>query len=294
MINGKIIKGIGGFYYVETAEAVYECKARGNFRKMNLSPLVGDNVDFSVNENAENRIEAILPRKNSLVRPPIANLEQLFIVSSIVDPAINTFIIDRLIAIAEYKNIEPLIVITKIDMDDSYKQYESIYKAAGFKTIVCSNLDMRGIDEVKSLLKGKISAFTGNTGVGKSSLLNSIDDKLTLKTGTTSKKLGRGKHTTRHSELFQVCGGYVADTPGFSSLDFEKCERILKDDLFDCFREFEPYFGQCKFSTCSHTSEKGCAVCNAVENGKIPKSRHDSYVQMYNDVKDIKEWEIKR
>ena len=279
---------------METAETVYECKARGNFRKLNLSPLVGDDVEISVNENAENRIEAILPRKNSLVRPPLANLDQLFIVSSVVDPGINTFIIDKLIAIAEYKKIEPIIIITKIDMDDSYAHYEEIYKSAGFKTIVCSNVDMRGIEEVKSLLRGKISAFTGNTGVGKSSLLNSIDKELTLKTGETSKKLGRGKHTTRHSELFKVCGGYVADTPGFSSLDFEKCERILKDDLFECFREFEPYFGQCKFSTCSHINEKGCAVCSAVENGEIQKSRHDSYIQMYNDVKDIKEWEIKK
>lgn len=279
---------------METAETVYECKARGNFRKLNLSPLVGDDVEISVNENAENRIEAILPRKNSLVRPPLANLDQLFIVSSIVDPGINTFIIDKLIAIAEYKKIEPIIIITKIDVDDSYKRYAKIYKAAGFKTIVCSNVDMRGIEEVKSLLRGKISAFTGNTGVGKSSLLNSIDKELTLKTGETSKKLGRGKHTTRHSELFKVCGGYVADTPGFSSLDFEKCERILKDDLFECFREFEPYFGQCKFSTCSHINEKGCAVCSAVKNGEIQKSRHDSYIQMYNDVKDIKEWEIKK
>lgn len=279
---------------METAETVYECKARGNFRKLNLSPLVGDDVEISVNENAENRIEAILPRKNSLVRPPLANLDQLFIVSSIVDPGINTFIIDKLIAIAEYKKIEPIIIITKTDVDDSYKRYAKIYKAAGFKTVECSNVDMRGIEEVKSLLKGKISAFTGNTGVGKSSLLNSIDKALTLKTGETSKKLGRGKHTTRHSELFKVCGGYVADTPGFSSLDFEKCERILKDDLFECFREFEPYFGQCKFSTCSHINEKGCAVCSAVENGEIQKSRHDSYIQMYNNVKDIKEWEIKK
>lgn len=279
---------------METAETVYECKARGNFRKMNLSPLVGDDVEISVNENAENRIEAILPRKNSLVRPPLANLDQLFIVSSIVDPVINTFIIDKLIAIAEYKKIEPIMIITKIDMDDSYTHYEKIYKSAGFKTVACSNLDMRGTEEVKSLLKGKISAFTGNTGVGKSSLLNSIDKGLTLKTGETSKKLGRGKHTTRHSELFKVCGGYVADTPGFSSIDFEKCERILKDDLFECFREFEPYFGQCKFSTCSHINEKGCAVCSAVENGEIQKSRHDSYIQMYNDVKDIREWEIKK
>lgn len=279
---------------METAETVYECKARGNFRKLNLSPLVGDDVEISVNENAENRIEAILPRKNSLVRPPLANLDQLFIVSSIVDPGINTFIIDKLIAIAEYKKIEPIIIITKTDVDDSYKRYAKIYKASGFKTVECSNVDMRGIEEVKSLLRGKISAFTGNTGVGKSSLLNSIDKELTLKTGETSKKLGRGKHTTRHSELFKVCGGYVADTPGFSSLDFEKCERILKDDLFECFREFEPYFGQCKFSTCSHINEKGCAVCSAVENGEIQKSRHDSYIQMYNDVKDIKEWEIKK
>ncbi|MDE6385865.1 MAG: ribosome small subunit-dependent GTPase A [Eubacterium sp.] len=294
MIKGKIIKGIGGFYYVETADAVYECKARGNFRKMNLTPLVGDDVEISVNDNSENRIENILPRRNSLVRPPLANLEQLFIIASIVDPAVNTFIIDKLIAIAEYKKIEPIIVFTKIDLDDSYTEYENIYRSAGFKTIVCCNVNKRGADEVKKLLSGKISAFTGNTGVGKSSLLNAVDEALALKTGETSKKLGRGKHTTRHSELFKVNGGYVADTPGFSSLDFEKCERILKDDLFDCFREFEPYFGLCKFSTCAHINEKGCAVCEAVRKGEIQKSRHDSYVQMYNDVKDVKEWEIKK
>lgn len=294
MVKGKIIKGIGGFYYVETAEAVYECKAKGSFRNMKLSPLVGDNVEISVNVNAENRIESILPRKNELVRPPLANLDQLFIVSSLVDPAINTFIIDKLIAIAEFKGIEPVIVLTKTDLSSSFDEYKHIYCASGFKTILCSSIDKSGTDEVRALLKGKISAFTGNTGVGKSTLLNSIDENLMLKTGETSRKLGRGKHTTRHSELFKVCGGYVADTPGFSSLEFEKCERILKEDLFDCFREFEKYFGKCKFSTCSHTSEKGCAVCEAVEKGEIEKSRHESYVQMYNDVKDIKEWEIRR
>ncbi len=294
MIKGKIVKGIGGFYYVETAEAVYECKAKGSFRNMKISPLVGDEVEISVNENAENRIEKIYPRKNELVRPPIANLDQLFIVASLKDPEINTFIIDKLIAIAEFKGIEPIIVLTKTDICDTYEKYGCIYSSAGFKTILCSNKDKRGVDAVKSLLKNKISAFTGNTGVGKSSLLNSIDENLMLKTGETSKKLGRGKHTTRHSELFKVCGGYVADTPGFSSLDFEKCERILKDDLFDCFREFEEYFGQCKFSTCAHINEKGCAVCNAVNSGKIQQSRHQSYVQMYNDVKDIKEWEKRK
>lgn len=294
MIQGKIIKGIGGFYYVETAEAVYECKARGNFRRQNISPLVGDNVEISVNENSENRIENILERKNALVRPPVANIDQLFIVSSSVEPSVNTLIIDKMIAIAEYKNIEPIVVFTKIDIDASYKKYADIYVKSGFKVLICDNKSGDGVDGVKALLKGKTSAFTGNTGVGKSSLLNAIDSRLALATGETSRKLGRGKHTTRHCELFKVGGGYVADTPGFSSLDFERCETILKDDLFDCFREFRPYFGMCRFSTCAHINEKGCAVCEAVNNGKITESRHSSYVQMYNDVKNIKEWEIKK
>lgn len=294
MIKGKIIKGIGGFYYVEAAETVYECKLRGNFRNQNITPLVGDNVEISLGENADNRIETVLTRKNSLIRPPLANLDQLFIVSSTIEPAVNTFIIDKMIAIAEHKDIEPIIVFTKIDLNESYLDYVEIYKSSGFKTIICCNNDGRGAEQVSELLKGKVSAFTGNTGVGKSSLLNAIDSDLSLKTGETSKRLGRGKHTTRHCELFKVNGGYVADTPGFSSLDFERCERILKDELFGCFREFEPYFGKCKFSTCAHINEKGCAVCEAVKGGEIQKSRHDSYVQMYNEVKDIKEWEIRK
>lgn len=294
MVNGKLIKGIGGFYYVETADAVYECKAKGIFRKNNITPLAGDNVVISINENSENRIEEIKKRKNSLVRPPAANLDQLFIVSSVVEPDINTYNIDKLVAIAEYKNIEPIIVFTKIDLSDNYKQYVSLYEKAGFKVICCNNKTGQGAEDVKSLLKGKISAFTGNTGVGKSSLLNCIDQNLSLATSEISRKLGRGRHTTRHTELFKINGGYVADTPGFSSIDFEKCETILKDDLFDCFREFENFFGQCKFSTCTHINEKGCAICKAVEDGIVSKSRHNSYVQMYNDVKDIKEWELKK
>lgn len=294
MTKGKIIKGIGGFYYVEAAEAVYECKAKGLFRKQKISPLAGDNVLISINDNAENRIEEILPRKNFLIRPPVANLDQLFIVSSTVEPDINTFIIDKLAAIAEYKNIEPIIVFTKIDLSNCYLKYKNIYNSAGFTTVSCNNMTGEGAAEIKSLLCGKTSAFTGNTGVGKSSLLNAIDSRLSLATGETSKKLGRGKHTTRHSELFKVNGGYVADTPGFSSIDFERCENILKEDLFDCFREFYPYFGKCKFSTCSHINEKGCAVCEAAARGEISKSRHNSYVQMYNEVKDIKEWELKK
>ena len=292
--QGKIIKGIGGFYYVEAAGAIYECKARGNFRNQNLTPLVGDNVEFSVNENSENRIDAVLPRKNSLVRPPLANLDTLFIVSSIVDPAINTFNIDKMTALADYMNIEPIIVFTKTDLEPDYSENENIYKKAGFKVYPCNPSEPDGAEQIKALLSGKCSAFTGNTGVGKSTLLNAIEANLELPTGETSKKLGRGKHTTRHCELFKVCGGYVADTPGFSSIDFERCLNISKDELFDCFREFEPYFGKCKFSTCTHTVEKGCAVCEAVKNGDISESRHTSYVKMYNDLKNVKEWMLKK
>jgi ribosome biogenesis GTPase len=294
MIDGRLIKGIGGFYYVETADTVYECKARGIFRKKNITPLVGDNVLITVNENAENTIDEIKERKNSLVRPPLANIDQLFVVSSIVDPVFNPSVIDRIIAIAEFKEIEPIVVITKIDLDDSYKKYYDIYSKAGFKVILCNNKTGDGAEEVKSLLDGKVSAFTGNTGVGKSSLLNAIDSRLGIETGETSKKLGRGKHTTRHCELYKVAGGYVADTPGFSSVDFERCEKIMKEDLPYCFREFVPYLNDCKFQTnCAHINDKGCAVVEAMNNGAISQQRHNSYVELYNEVKDIKKWELK-
>lgn len=293
MEKGKIIKGIGGFYYVDSGDEIYECKARGSFRKQGITPLVGDEVYFSIFDNSENAIEEILPRKNELVRPPLANLDTLFIVSSLTDPKINTTVLDNLIAVAEYKEIEPIIVFTKIDLDDSGEKYKSIYENAGFKTVLCNNSDSTGSDEIKELLRGKCSAFTGNTGVGKSSLLNNIFPQLNLLTGETSKKLGRGKHTTRHCELFKVDGGYIADTPGFSSLDFQRCERILKDELPHCFREFEEHLPYCKFTSCTHTCDKGCAVVKAVDEGKIEKSRHDSYVSMYNEVKDVKEWKMK-
>lgn len=294
MIEGRLIKGIGGFYYVEAADAIYECKARGVFRKKKITPLVGDIVAITINDNAENTIDEIKDRKNSLVRPPLSNLDQLFIVASVVDPVINTTVIDRIIAIAEFKKIEPIVVLTKIDLSDNYKKYYDIYTQAGFKVILCNNSTGEGSEEVKVMLTDKVSAFTGNTGVGKSSLLNSIDFSLNIETGVTSKKLGRGKHTTRHCELFKVNGGYVADTPGFSSVDFERCEKILKDDLPYCFREFEPYLTDCKFQTnCAHINDKGCAVLNAVNNGDISAERHQSYIDLYNEVKDIKQWQIK-
>lgn len=295
MATGKIVKGIGGFYYVDADDVIYECKARGNFRRQGLTPLVGDNVEISINEgnNAENRIDKILERKNSLVRPPLANLDTLFIVCSLVEPKINTVILDRLIAISEYKKIEPVIVLTKIDLNKEYQNYIDIYEKAGFKVIPVDNTSRSGTEQIKGMLSGKISAFTGNTGVGKSTLLNNIFPNLDLATGETSRKLGRGKHTTRHCELFRVENGYIADTPGFSSLDIERCEKILKEDLPHCFREFEDYLDLCRFNSCSHINDKGCAVCRAVEDGKISKSRHNSYAAMYNEVKDIKEWQKK-
>lgn len=294
MMNGRLMKGIGGFYYVETADGVFECKARGIFRKKKITPLVGDYVSITVNENAENTIDEISDRKNSLVRPPLANLDQLFVVSSVIEPKFNVSVVDRIVAIAEYKNIEPVIVITKIDLDSSYEKYCDIYTNAGFKVILCDNIKGAGAEQIRSLLKDKTSAFTGNTGVGKSSLLNAIDAGLSLETGETSRKLGRGRHTTRHCELYRVAGGYVADTPGFSSLDFEKGEKIMKEDLPYCFREFLPYLEKCKFqNNCSHINDKGCAVVQAVKNGEISADRHNSYTELYNEVKDIKEWELK-
>ena len=291
-LNGTIIKGIGGFYYVEAADEIYECKARGVFRKEKLSPLVGDKVTISINENAENTIDEIMPRKNALTRPPVVNIDNLIIVVSTVEPKPSTLVIDKLIAVAEHKNIEPIIVITKSDLASAQEIFD-IYTLAGFKKIIVSNETKDGVDEVKAVLKDKISALTGNSGVGKTSLLNNIDETLALKTAQISKKLGRGRHTTRQAELYRVCDGFVVDTPGFSSFEIDKSDIILKDELAYCFRDFSDYIEKCKFyPSCTHTADKGCAVVEAVNEGKISKSRHNSYVQLYNEVKDIKEWNL--
>ena len=288
-LKGIITKGIGGFYYVEVANAIYECKARGIFRKNKISPLVGDVVEISINENAENTIDTILERKNSLIRPPVSNIDNLLIVVSTTDPKPNFYVIDKLIAIAEHKNIEPYIIISKTDLS-SYAEIVNNYKDAGINLIVLDNED--SYNKIKEIMKDKISAFTGNSGVGKTTLLNKLDNTLNLSTGAISDKLGRGRHTTRQAQLFRVCGGYVIDTPGFSSLDFEKVEIIKKDELPYCFREFKEYLGTCKFTSCSHVNDKGCSICKAVKDGKISQSRHNSYIQMYNQAKEIKEWEI--
>lgn len=288
--QGKILKGIGGFYYVEAAGTVYECKARGVFRKNRITPLVGDFVTITVNNNAENTIDEIHKRKNFLNRPPVSNIDSLIIVISTTEPKPNFLVADRLIANAEYKNIEPVIAISKGDILP-VDVVKDVYAKSGIKVI---SLDDNGaVDELKSLMEGKTTAFTGNSGVGKSTLLNRIDPTLNLSTAPISQKLGRGRHTTRQAELFKICGGFVVDTPGFSSFEFDKNEMIPKDELAYCFREFREYLGGCKFSTCSHTGDKGCKIGEAVADGKISEMRYNDYIALYKFASEIKEWEIK-
>ena len=283
-INGIIIKGIGGFYYVEAADGiVYECKARGVFRKEKITPLAGDRVEITVESNNKNSIDKILERRNFFKRPPI--------VSSVCDPRPNLLIIDRLTAVASYKNVEPIIVFTKDDLQ-SANEFVKIYTNAGFKTFAVSNETGEGIEKVKSIIDGGITVFTGNSGVGKSSLINRMYPDFCLETGEISRKLGRGRHTTRHVELFKVGSGYIADTPGFSSLDFETNDLIKKDELAFCFPDFADYIGSCRFSTCAHVNDKGCSLVEAVKNGDVERTRHESYVTMYNEVKDIKDWQL--
>lgn len=291
-INGTILKGIGGFYYVEAADnKIYECKARGVFRKEKIIPLAGDNVTISVDENNKNSIDKILERKNFFNRPPVANVDNLVIVSSTCDPKPNLLIIDRLTAVAVFKGVKPIIVFTKDDLS-SADEYTEIYKNAGFSVFSVSNETGEGVEDVKQCLENGISVFTGNSGVGKSSLINRIFPGMELETGEISRKLGRGRHTTRHVELYPFGNGYIADTPGFSSLDFETNDLIRKDELADCFPDFAEYLGKCKFSSCAHVNDKGCQIVEAVRNGKIEKSRHESYVTMFNEVKNIKDWQL--
>lgn len=290
-LNGIIIKGIGGFYYIEADGDIYECKARGAFRKKKISPLAGDNVTITVRENGENTIDDILERKNFLIRPPVANVDTLVIVSSVKEPVPSTLVIDRLTAIAVSKNIKPCIVFSKSDLGDT-KEFEEIYKKAGLDVCSVCCKTGEGVEKVKEMIKGGITVFTGNTGVGKSSLLNCIDSRFSIETGEVSSKLGRGRHTTRDVTLHKVNDFYVADTPGFSSLDIESGELIMKDDLPYCFPEFSEYLGKCRFSSCTHTVDKGCKILDALENGDIHESRHLSYVTMYNEVKNIKEWQL--
>lgn len=293
MIKGRIIKLISGSFFVESNGNIYECKGRGALRKKRVSPIVGDFVNISVLEDGSGVIEQVLERKNELVRPMVANIDKLIIVCSAKDPEPNLFIIDKTCAIAASKEIETVIIFNKSDLK-SVSELVRLYKNAGYRTYEACARSGLGIDEIRNEIKGSFCVFTGNSGVGKSSILNSLDDKLNIATGQISYKLGRGKHTTRHTEIYSICGGFIADTPGFSSFDTKQCGFIHKDDLQYCFPEFERYIGKCRFVGCSHTKEKGCAVLNAIDEGNISESRHNSYVTMYEEAKKTADWELNK
>ncbi len=291
--EGLVLQGIGGFYYVETADAVYECKARGSFRREGIVPVAGDRVEIALQEGMTGTLQRILPRRNWLVRPPVANLDQLAVIASIAEPLPNTLLLDKLIAIAEDHRIEPLLVITKSDLQDT-AVLEATYRLAGLPVYTVSVTRPETAQPLWERLAGRVTAFVGNSGVGKSSLLNVIDPSGQRATGEISHKLGRGRHTTRSAQLFPISGGgYLVDTAGFSALDMERISPIDKENLEDCFREFRPFLGQCRFTHCSHVREPDCAVKMALARGEIAPSRYESYCAMYAQTEAGKEWKKK-
>lgn len=287
-MEGLILESLGGLYTVETEEGTIRYKARGLFRKDGLSPCAGDKCTVE-----DGVITRIGERKNSIIRPPLANLDLMIFVVSTCEPEPNLTLLDKFIAVCEYKNISPMIAITKVDLKGN-EQIPEIYGQIGIPVVVCDYSSTDGLEAIKSAISGKICAFTGNTGAGKSTLLNHIAPQLEIETAEISKKLGRGRHTTRVSRLYKLFGGYIADTPGFSSFETMQYAVILKDELKYCFREFEEYEGKCRFADCNHIGEKGCAVVEAVEEGMISKTRHRSYLEMFEEAKNIKEWELNK
>ena len=291
MIEGRIQKALSGFYYVDTGSEVLTCRARGKFRKDGVSPLVGDRVEVRELGNGEGFVERICPRKNAFARPAVANIDQLVIIGSGAIPRTDPFLIDRVAAIAALKGCEAIILLNKCDLDRADDLYD-LYRAAGFQTLRVSAETGEGLEELKPLIAGKLSAFTGNSGVGKSSILNALDPAFDLKVGEISEALGRGRHTTRHVELFKLsCGAEIVDSPGFSSFETDELNLERKRRLPETFREFAPYLGQCRFVGCSHTKEKGCAVLEAVRRGDIQKKRHESYLRLYEELKPLKDWQ---
>lgn len=290
-IDGVILKGIGGFYYVKTDEGVFECKAKGKFRKEKITPLAGDRVSVTIRNDEENTIDEIYERKNFLIRPPVANIDKLFIVVSAAKPRPNTVIIDKMTVLAEKNNITPVIVITKTDLAD-HDELKSVYETTGYKVFSFSVEDDSELDDIKNELKGCLCAFTGNSGVGKSTLINALNGNLQLETGEISDKLGRGRHTTRQAEVFPVGEGLVIDTAGFSSIDFTTDNRIYSDELQYYFREFADHIDECRFTGCRHLGDKGCKICDLIETGEISTSRHESYKTILSEIKDNKKWDV--
>ena len=291
-MTGRIVRSLSGFYDVRTTAGVITCRARGILRKEGNSPLTGDLVEITV-EQGKGMVERILPRKNSFVRPAVANMDALVIFAANVNPVTEPFLIDRVAAIAGDQEVPVYLCVNKCDLDPAVDLVQ-IYKQAGIPVIQASAETGEGVEALRELIRGKLTAFTGNSGVGKSSMLNRLCPELALPTGEVSEKLGRGRHTTRHVELY--CLGedtYVADTPGFSSFDTDQMDVILKENLQYAFPDFGAYLGQCQFHDCSHRKEPGCAVTRAVVEGQIAQSRYDSYLRLYEKASQVKIWEIK-
>ncbi|WP_050181493.1 ribosome small subunit-dependent GTPase A [Domibacillus robiginosus] len=288
MPEGKIIKALSGFYYVLDGENTIQCRGRGVFRKRNITPLVGDYVEYEAENEKEGYVLSVEERKNDLVRPPVANIDQAVLVFSVMEPAFSTMLLDRFLVLIESKNIEPIICLTKMDLVEdrnALDQYVADYRKIGYTVVETSSETMDGLQALEEHLTGKTSVFAGQSGVGKSSLLNAIRPDLALKTDEISSSLGRGKHTTRHVELIPAAGGLVADTPGFSSLDFEEIEL---DELAACFPEMADRSSDCKFRGCLHLNEPKCAVKEAVDTQHIPNYRYEHYLQFIEEIKERK------
>lgn len=294
MTEGRIQKALSGFYYVDTGGRILTCRARGKFRKDGVSPLVGDWVEVRELGNGEGFVERIYPRKNTFARPAVANIDQLVVIASAAIPRTDPYLIDRVAAIAALKDCRVLVVLNKCDLDRADELY-GIYRASGFSTLRVSAETGEGIEDLKELITGKLSAFTGNSGVGKSSILNALDPAFHIQVGEVSQALGRGRHTTRHVELYKLsCGAEVVDSPGFSSFETDELNLELKKRLPETFLEFAPYLESCQFVGCSHTKEKGCAVLEALRQEKIQESRHRSYLRLYEELKPLQDWQIQK
>ena len=291
-ITGRILRSLSGFYDVQTSSGIVTCRGRGHLRKGQQIPLTGDMVEITM-EQGKGMVERILPRRNRFVRPAVANMDALVIFASNVNPITEPFLIDRVSAIAGDQEVAVHICVNKCDLDPA-TDLVRIYQNAGFPVIQASAVTGEGVEALRQLIDGKLTAFTGNTGVGKSSMLNALCPDLSLATGAVSEKLGRGRHTTRHVELYQLGEDtYVADTPGFSSFDTDEMDVMLKENLQYAFPDFAPYLGKCQFHDCSHRAEPECAIRGAVKDGKVEQTRYDSYLRLYEKSSRIKLWELK-
>ena len=290
--TGRIIRSLSGFYEVQTQKGLVTCRARGSLRRTHESPLTGDIVEITI-ERGKGMVERILPRRISFVRPAVANIDALVVFAANVNPITEPCLIDRVAAIAGDQEVPVYLCVNKCDLDPAVDLVR-IYTRAGFEVIRASAETGEGVEELRDLICGKLVAFTGNSGVGKSSILNRLAPELALPTGEVSEKLGRGRHTTRHVELYDLGKDtYVADTPGFSSFDTDQMDVILKENLQYAFPDFGPYFGKCLFHDCSHRREPGCAVTAALAAGEVEPTRYDSYLRLYEKASQIKQWELK-